>query len=252
VTFFPIPDEFYRDPKYLGWTANEYVLWMLAGSWSADRLTDGSVPTSALALFPEYAREAAALLVERGVWRRARGGGYQYVEWPRECSRSLVEGRRQQYRRSKRGQREIEEPAGQKVSSPRGLDVDSTRTPRGHVVESTRSSKPVTHTTKESLRDSLLDGFDDFWQAYPRKAAKPDARKAWTKATKAHDPTAIMAGVKRYAEERRGQDQKFTAYPATWLNRESWNDEPAQPILAAVNGHAPYRDPDPSTYHEGF
>lgn len=249
MTFFPIPDEFYRDPKYLGWTAAEYALWTLAGSWSADRLTDGLVPAAALALFPSDVREAAAALVERGVWRRARGGGFQYVEWPRECSRSVVEGRREQYRASKRGQREIGEPARRKASSPRGLDVDSTGTPRGSNVESTPSNHPVNQSTTESLRDSL-DGFDDFWAAYPKKVAKPDARKAWTKAAKGTDWALIVAGAKRYAGERRGQDPKYTAYPATWLNRESWNDEP-QPRLAVVGGHEPYRNPtDTSAYYE--
>lgn len=108
MTYFPIPDEFYRDPTFLGWTAAAYALWSIAGSWSADRLTDGFVPTTALALFPPFAADAAEELVERGVWRRARGGGYQYVGWPRECSRAYVEAKRERARNKKRRQREID------------------------------------------------------------------------------------------------------------------------------------------------
>lgn len=104
MTFFPIPDEFYRDPPFLGWSAEAYALWMLAGSWSADRLTDGSVPTTALALFPPNVSAAAEELVERRVWKRARGG-FQYLDWPKECSRAVVEAKREAARTKKARQR---------------------------------------------------------------------------------------------------------------------------------------------------
>jgi len=45
----------------------------------------------------------------------------------------------------------------------------------------------------------------------------------------------------RYALQREGQDQKFTKHPATWLNAEGWNDEPAKPAAfstRATNGYA--------------
>jgi hypothetical protein len=59
------------------------------------------------------------------------------------------------------------------------------------------------------------DRFDEFYAAYPLHKAPGDAAIA----------DDIIAGAKRYAEERRGQDVKFTAYPATWLRAESWRDE---------------------------
>jgi hypothetical protein len=105
MTFFPVPDEFYSDPQYLGWTAEAYALWTIAGSWSCDRLTDGLIPTSAFALFPPHVVTAAEELVERRIWKRARGGGYQYVSWPRECSRAYVEAKRAKERAKKRRQR---------------------------------------------------------------------------------------------------------------------------------------------------
>ena len=104
MTFFPVPDEFYRDLLYLGWSAEEYALWAIAGSWSADRLTDGLVPTAALALFPTFASSAADALVARGIWKRARGG-YQYATWPRECSRDVVLAKREREKLKKQRQR---------------------------------------------------------------------------------------------------------------------------------------------------
>jgi hypothetical protein len=42
----------------------------------------------------------------------------------------------------------------------------------------------------------------------------------------------------RHAAERFGQDRKFTKNPATWLNAESWNNEPA-----STGGGGAYRAP---------
>ena len=73
--------------------------------------------------------------------------------------------------------------------------------------------------------------FDDFWNAYPRKVAKEDARKAWAKALKAGvSPDAILAGVERqvpgWAARKAAGEGRFIPYPATWINQHRWHDEP--------------------------
>lgn len=108
VTFFPVPDEFFSDPQYLGWTAEAYALWTIAGSWSCARLTDGRIPTSAFALFPANVVVAAEELVERRIWKRARGGGYQYVTWPKQCTKAYVLAQREKQRLKKQRQREVD------------------------------------------------------------------------------------------------------------------------------------------------
>jgi hypothetical protein len=67
------------------------------------------------------------------------------------------------------------------------------------------------------------DPFDDFWASYPRKVQKPDARKAWKAALKKATASEIIDALKAYPF---GDDKTFIAYPATWLNKESWADEP--------------------------
>jgi hypothetical protein len=37
---------------------------------------------------------------------------------------------------------------------------------------------------------------------------------------------AMLAGAKRYAGKRAGQDPKYTKHPATWLNAGCYADEP--------------------------
>jgi len=65
--------------------------------------------------------------------------------------------------------------------------------------------------------------FDQFWQAYPRKVGKPQARKAWEKAVRRCDPGSIIDGAHAYAADPNREDQ-FTRHPSTWLNADGWND----------------------------
>lgn len=73
------------------------------------------------------------------------------------------------------------------------------------------------------------DRFDEFWSVYPRKTAKEAARKAWPRAAKKADPDKIIASARRYAEKRAGEDDRYTAHPATWLNAGSYDDADLQP-----------------------
>lgn len=65
------------------------------------------------------------------------------------------------------------------------------------------------------------DGFDAFWDAYPRKVSKGHARKAWAAAIRKTSATEIIRAV---AEVQWPREPKFIPHPATWLNGERWND----------------------------
>ncbi|MBR0695137.1 helix-turn-helix domain-containing protein [Bradyrhizobium lablabi] len=70
--------------------------------------------------------------------------------------------------------------------------------------------------------------FAEFWAAYPLRKAKAAAERAFiAKIKRGADPNAMIAGAKRYANERAGQDPKFTKHPATWINGECWLDDPS-------------------------
>jgi hypothetical protein len=71
--------------------------------------------------------------------------------------------------------------------------------------------------------------FEDFWQAYPRKVGKADARRWWTK----HKPTpATVEAMGRtlawqtQSEQWLREGGQFIPHPATWLNQGRWDDEP--------------------------
>lgn len=85
--------------------------------------------------------------------------------------------------------------------------------------------------------------FVRFWEAYPKRKGKVDARKAWAKAIKSGtDPDSLISAAERYAVERArlNEEEKYTLYPATWLNGERWDDEPAVTNGRAGAEHVPF------------
>lgn len=66
--------------------------------------------------------------------------------------------------------------------------------------------------------------FNEFWDLYAHKVARPVALRAWLKAIKKTPPDEVLDGVRRYL---RWLDSTgtFKANPATWLNAERWSDQ---------------------------
>ena len=91
-------------------------------------------------------------------------------------------------------------------------------------------SNPPTSPRRGSGRKKSadMDGFDLFWQEYPRKAAKAAALKAWQKLNPSPDLVErILAHVR---EHKRSQDWikdggQFVPHPATFLNGRRWEDD---------------------------
>ena len=76
-------------------------------------------------------------------------------------------------------------------------------------------------------KKKVLEDFDEFWKAYPRKTAKGGARKAFVKALKKTTVDVLISAVEeqKYQEEWTKDDGKYIPHPATWLNNERWEDE---------------------------
>lgn len=79
---------------------------------------------------------------------------------------------------------------------------------------------------KESLSPRAKD-FETFWAAYPKKKAKPDARKAFDAAIKKTDLATMLAAIarQRQSADWLKQSGQFIPYPASWLRQEGWADE---------------------------
>jgi len=88
------------------------------------------------------------------------------------------------------------------------------------------------HTPKPP--EGADDDFEKFWDVVPRKVGRGQAEKAWRAALKGADAATIIAAMKRYAEQRKGQEQQYTAHPSTWLNGKRWLDETNKPAAPAT------------------
>jgi len=70
--------------------------------------------------------------------------------------------------------------------------------------------------------------FEEFWQGYPRKIAKPAASRAWQRIAEgdAFLPLQIRQDIeKRTRLKWWAKDKTKIPYPATWLNQRRWEDE---------------------------
>ena len=71
--------------------------------------------------------------------------------------------------------------------------------------------------------------FDRWWEAYPRKVSKGDARKAWFQTKALHPQIMDMLkalAVQKASDEWRQDEGKWIPYPATYLRNERWSDVP--------------------------
>ena len=77
--------------------------------------------------------------------------------------------------------------------------------------------------------------FETWWTAVPRKVGKDAAKKSYISARRTADAGTLLAGIRRYASERAGQDPRYTKHPATWLNGGCWADDPEPPRLNGLH-----------------
>lgn len=80
MTWFKVDDSFYDHPKVFDAPDCAVALWARAGCWAARNLTDGFVPAGMPARLCDDPDTAVKELVDRGLWRRAKGG-FQFRDW---------------------------------------------------------------------------------------------------------------------------------------------------------------------------
>jgi hypothetical protein len=97
---------------------------------------------------------------------------------------------------------------------------------------------------------AIPDGFDDFWDAYPRRDGKKAAARAWARLPARDRELAL--GVARVmaqmAASGAAPERQYILQPATYLNGERWNDwedgPPASWAPDAPRRSSPYPDLD--------
>jgi uncharacterized protein YdaU (DUF1376 family) len=117
-----------------------------------------------------------------------------------------------------------EKPTGLLLGSVGETQSKALQTPDS--IHQTKETPP--YPRKRGQVSEFPPGFDRFWQAYPRKADKPAACKAFARARvddalleRMLSAIAAQAMTPQWAKDG-GQ---FVPLPATWLNGRRWEDE---------------------------
>lgn len=108
------------------------------------------------------------------------------------------------------------------------LDKENTPTPLKEI--NSPLNPPYPSPTPILRRFTNFGCFDQFWQAYPNRVGKKDASKSFDRAVKRAPFDKIMAGLQKYVAKT---DDRPWCNPATWLNQDRWEDQPASVQLTA-------------------
>lgn len=234
---FQVDPDFYDHPKVLGMSDAAVSLWTRAGSYSVAKSTDGFVAEAVLVHALRSTLEVADELVHRGLWQR-RKGGFLFHEWSaRNLTKERIEADREADRERKRVVRESGRQKRKAQVSKPFVRPDTDRTPDGLQAESEGipgSSVSLSVSVSESLKRPSSPApratgedveFTRFWDVYPRKVGKGEARKVWVRLRKSGiDPEELIAGAIRYRDDPQ-RKPNYTKHPGPWLNAERWTDQ---------------------------
>jgi hypothetical protein len=253
MVWFKVDDKFHSHNKVRKVLADDpaaLALWVVAGSWSSDNLTDGFVPDHQLPwLIPAGADTLAQKLVTAGLWRRVRAG-HQFHEWEEDGNGEKRNPTRAEVLTTRRKKAEAGRAGGLasgKVRSKPQAPAEASaladaEAPALGLVEPPTRPVPKTKNPPSPPRGKARkrydydtdEDFQRFWAAYPAKAGKAAAFPAWQSAiARGANPEMVIAAAERYRDDPRRNPDK-TKYPQGWLNDERYLDQPA----TAVNGSA--------------
>jgi len=141
VTWFKVDDGFYSHPKMFDAPDAAVALWTRAGSWSARNLSDGFVPAGIPARLCGDPETAVEELINRGVWRRARGG-YQFHDWHdyNPSKEKVLDDRAKDAEKKRRMRAELARK--RRSPRPRGTPSGLPRDSRGDAPRDSPSSRP--------------------------------------------------------------------------------------------------------------
>ncbi len=112
-------------------------------------------------------------------------------------------------------------------ASPKNANITDTDTDRDKEKEPKESlSNESDARASPRASNSHKQEFDIWWKGYPHKVGPGAARKAYEKALTKTSADQLIIGVERY-KATKPHDRQW-CNPATWLNRESWLDQPAE------------------------
>jgi hypothetical protein len=226
VTWFKIDDAFWAHPKTMALSTEAIALWVRAGSWSCQQLTDGIIPDRSLPLFSASSL-AVAELVEVGFWIEIEGG-HEYHDWDEYQETSeVVKARRAKARERMRSVRANKERTeGERAGELRAQFAKSSLNPDPTRPDPTEGSKEPSSSKRKKPEIALPSS----WSPTPSH---------FDRATK--DGLDIAKQVERFRNHAEAHDRRAANWNAAftmWLskaqpepsaartyNRDAWMQE---------------------------
>lgn len=220
LTYFKVDDGIWGHPKFSLLSNDAVALWVMAGSWCGRYMTDGLLPYQSLGMV-RGSKQAAQELIDAGLWLETPDG-WVFHDWlDYQYTKDEVEARRAHDRERKRRQR------GKTIENDVtvGVTRDSRDLSQGESQRIPGEGEGEGKGSSSSLIKSNEERFDEFWKAYPKKADKQTAKRAWVKAVRLVDPQVMIDAALRYRNDPNREDA-FTKNAATWLNAGAWENDP--------------------------
>ncbi|MFW8622498.1 hypothetical protein ACOI1A_00835 [Corynebacterium glutamicum] len=200
MAWFKVDDGFWSHPKVLLLSDSAVALWVKAGTYSCQHLTDGEIPRQLLRFLGT--ESAADELVESGLWN-ATDQGFRFHDWDdyQETSDAVKQRRDQARERQRKRRAERDKPKNGHASVTRDSQRDTTVSHSEVSTPDPTRPDPTRPTNKESA--SAREEDDE----KPKARSKPRTRipADWS-------PTDTHIA---YANERRlDLDREATAFRA--------------------------------------
>ena len=222
VTWFKVDDTLAFHAKVVAAGNEAMGLWVRAGSWSSQQLTDGFIPDHMIAAMGG----GEDRLVEVGLWTR-EDGGCRFHEWEQaQFTRAEIEAKREAERDRKRKQRRT--PGGQFTDSGRSPGGVPAGHPAGQDAESPRESHRPVPTRPDPSRPTSPNGEGTVAVRDPARKRATRIPEGFTpspeviEAMRAECPRVDLEAENRkfvdYWSAKAGKDATKLDWDATWRN----------------------------------
>jgi len=231
MAWFKVDDGFYTSHKVLSIPREARLsaigAWIMVGTWSADKMTDGKVPVYVLRDFGvEF--ETMMHLIDAGLWISNEDDDYitfhDWCEYQPTREQLEAKSRKRSEAGSMGGVKSGESRRSKSEANTKQNEANSKPEPEPEPLTSSCSSDDEPKPSKSPYTNE----FEQFWIAYPRKQAKGKAFTAFQrlKKTKAYPGLDVLiSAAERYAYDTRLEPQ-FQKLCEGWLNAHRWLDEP--------------------------
>lgn len=228
MTWFMVDDTLALHHKVVAAGNDAMGLWVRAGSWCGQHLTDGFIPEHVVKLLGT--RRQADKLVTSGLWRVV-DGGWAFHDWSdKQLSREQVQSKREARAAagslggkasgaSRRAKADGDQRRKREASASQSVEPLALPSPTKPSGSSNQRENPPPSAARST------EGFDEFWAVYPRRQGKADALKAWGQRKCSLVARNVIAGAARYRDDPNREDQ-FTKLPAGWIREGRWDDDP--------------------------